>query len=292
MITFSHLGQLGRLGNQMFQYAALKSIGLEKGLPVKIPDPSGLKWHGQECQLVHFNLECDHLTPEDMSNIKYQFQEPHHAAFFPEAFSVPPNTDLFGYFQNYQYFAPHENQIRKEFTLNDEIRVGADRYIKKLRDVDNKTAEIVSVHMRRGDNTDGENPESINFYGNGDTLTKESDFGSYFYRALEHFEGGDYKFLVFSGGSRKKGNQSDIEWCKSNFNGENIYYCEGNSDIVDFEIMRQCDHNITCHMTSFGWWAAFLNETPEKIVIAPKNYSVPDDGRQEHGFYPPSWRVI
>ena len=45
-------------------------------------------------------------------------------------------------------------------------------------------------------------------------------------------------------------------------------------------------------MTSFGWWAAFLNENPNKIVVAPKNYTVPDDGRVEYGFYPKTWRIV
>mgnify|MGYP003135623736 CR=1 FL=1 len=292
MITFSHLGSLGRLGNQLFQYAALKSVALDRGLPAKIPNPDNLVWHGQECLLKHFNLECEYLTPESMHEIKYQFREPDHTRFFPEVFTVSSQTDLFGYFQNYQYFAPHEKQIRKEFTLSDEIRSEANLYIEKLRSTGDTEAEIVSVHMRRGDNTDGENPESANFYGEGDVLTRDSDFGNYFYRALEHFDGGNYKFLVFSGGSRKIGNQSDIDWCKSNFHGDNVYYCEGNRDIVDFEIMRQCDHNITCHMTSFGWWAALLNDNPQKVVIAPSNYTVPDDGRRKQGFYPPDWRII
>ena len=30
MITFLQLGKYGRLGNQLFQYAALKSLGLKK----------------------------------------------------------------------------------------------------------------------------------------------------------------------------------------------------------------------------------------------------------------------
>ena len=32
MITFLQLGKHGRLGNQLFQYAALKSLGLKKQL--------------------------------------------------------------------------------------------------------------------------------------------------------------------------------------------------------------------------------------------------------------------
>ena len=34
MITFAQLGKYGRLGNQLFQYAALKSLGIKNGYEV------------------------------------------------------------------------------------------------------------------------------------------------------------------------------------------------------------------------------------------------------------------
>jgi len=294
MVTFTELGRLGRLGNQLFQYAALKSISLEKGCKIKIPNPQKMEWQNQKCYLGKFNLECEYLDPQDYSHIQYRFQEADHTQFYSEVFGAPDNTDFVGYFQNYRYFSKYEDIIRKEFTLNDSIKKKASDYLDNIRKLGESDCDIVSVHMRRGDNVDGTNPEYSNFYGKGDVLSKDSAFGKYFYSALDQFKDKNVKFLVFSGGSRKGGvhNQSDIEWCKANFYGDNIYYCEGNEDIVDFEIMRQCDHNITCHMTSFGWWAAFLNENPDKIVVAPHNYSVPDDGRAEKGFYPPRWRII
>jgi hypothetical protein len=294
VVTFTQLGRLGRLGNQLFQYAALRAISLEKGYKIKIPDPANIEWQNQKCYLNYFNLECEYLESNDYSHIEYRFCEPDHTQFYSEVFGAPDNTDFVGYFQNYRYFSKYEEQIREEFVLEDSIKDPATAYLDKIRKLDNSNAEIVSVHMRRGDNIDGTNPEYSNFYGENDILTKESSYGQYFYKALEHFSDKNVKYLVFSGGTRQgdKHNQSDIEWCKANFKGENIYYCEDNQDIVDFEIMRQCDHNITCHMTSFGWWAALLNENPNKIIIAPANYTVPDDGRTERGFYPPTWRII
>ena len=34
MITFSNLGKYGRLGNQLFQYAALKGLSIKKGYEI------------------------------------------------------------------------------------------------------------------------------------------------------------------------------------------------------------------------------------------------------------------
>ena len=48
MITFLELGKHGRLGNQLFQYAALKGIALRNNYECKIPDPKQMMWHGQQ----------------------------------------------------------------------------------------------------------------------------------------------------------------------------------------------------------------------------------------------------
>ena len=40
MITFAQLGRYGRLGNQLFQYAMLKSVSLATGYEMKIPNPN------------------------------------------------------------------------------------------------------------------------------------------------------------------------------------------------------------------------------------------------------------
>ena len=42
MISFNRLGNLGRLGNQMFQYAAIKGIAAHHGLSICIPPRSSL----------------------------------------------------------------------------------------------------------------------------------------------------------------------------------------------------------------------------------------------------------
>ncbi len=45
MVTFHRLGENGRLGNQLFQYAALKGLATKNGYKMKIPNPQTMSWH-------------------------------------------------------------------------------------------------------------------------------------------------------------------------------------------------------------------------------------------------------
>ena len=291
MITFADLGSYGRLGNQLFQYAALRAIGLEKGYEVKIPPPSNSSWHGQDCLLDNFSLECGFLEPADYESIKYLYVELDVNKYDGRVYDVPDYTNLVGFFQSTLYFKKHESQIRKEFRLKEEISQECKEIISKLKK-DHK-CEIVSLHMRRGDQTDGTNPDSVNFYGANNTFEKNSLYGTYFEKAKGLFKNKKVKFLIFSGGARTEDfNAGDMDWCKQNFKDEVFLYSEGNSTIKDFGLIKECDHNISCHSTSFGWWGAFLNENPHKIVTAPKYYFVDDQTTEREEFYPPDWKII
>ena len=46
MITHNSIGYSGRLGNQMFQYATLKALSLEKGFECFLPDNITIKPDG------------------------------------------------------------------------------------------------------------------------------------------------------------------------------------------------------------------------------------------------------
>ena len=50
MLTFNKLGKSGRLGNQMFQYAALRGIAANRGFDWAVPPPgtSGVDEYGCE----------------------------------------------------------------------------------------------------------------------------------------------------------------------------------------------------------------------------------------------------
>jgi hypothetical protein len=287
VISFSRLGSYGRLGNQLFQYAALKSVGIKNNFQVKIPPPNTQSWQGQACLLDYFNLECDYLNSSDV--IRFGFQEKDFCEFDDSVFFIEEGTDLFGFFQNLKYFEECSEQIKKEFRINVAVEEKALEYLSMFYG-----REIVSIHVRRGDSCDGTTLEfdNLNYFGDMDNDFNNSKYGKYLDSAMKHFSK-DCVFLVFSGGSRNPNirNVSDLEWCKNNIKGPNIYYSEGNSDILDFAIIKNCDHNIMCGSSTFGWWAAYLNENEEKKVIAPKNYLIASD-KQDSCIYLPEWTII
>jgi len=95
------------------------------------------------------------------------------------------------------------------------------------------------------------------------------------------------KFLVFTGGQRfNEDNKIDVDWCRSFFKGDEFLFSEGNPQIDDFSLIMSCDHNILSHASSFGWWAAYVNPNPNKIVVAPEYYHPDEPSLKRDMFYP------
>jgi hypothetical protein len=72
-------------------------------------------------------------------------------------------------------------------------------------------------------------------------------------------------FFIFS---------DDIPWVKENLKIDGDAFFITGKKIKDHEemfLMSRCKHNIIAN-SSFSWWGAWLNNNPEKIVIAPKRW--------------------
>jgi len=294
MITFLELGSFGRLGNQLFQYAALKGLGLKNNYEVKIPDPATKEWHGQKCFLNNFNIKAFHLTKNDIASIQYSYIEKDSYEINRNFFTIPDNTSLQGYFQSLFYFSEFENEIKKELTPKEELLSSAKERIQKLKNIYNNY-EIVSVHLRRGDLTKITREAGKNLFGNNENkLDNEAYWPRYFAKASDVFKNKKVKFLVFSGGARgDEDNTEDTEWCKNNLKDDHFLFSEGKSPMEDFSLIMSCDHNILSPGSSFGWWAAYLNPRPHKTVVAPHEYH-PDQLHLSYrsNFYPPEWKVL
>ena len=119
MISFNHIGNLGRLANQMFQYAALKGVARKHGYKFRIP-PRQI--FGQKDPLVKtselniydvFDLESINAIGVTENQVMMERTHEFDEEFFENA---PDGIDLFGYYQTEKYFKHIEDEIRKDFS--------------------------------------------------------------------------------------------------------------------------------------------------------------------------------
>lgn len=280
MIAYTNLGNGGQLGNQLFQYAALMSVALknnyEWGIPLINEDcrythtnlHTGEQIYNSMDLLRAFNLSCK--TVLDKNVFTNKFKEKEGWQFDHTIYDIPDWTDIEGYFQSELYFKNnfwfHRPQaIRKEFTFKDEILDVCKEKHNQWKD----ERELVSIHVRRGDNL-------------GHPLIMAISGTDYYHSALKHFADKNYKFIIFS---------DDLPWCKETFGDDNeaVVYSEHEnneiSHIYDLCKMSLCDHFIVAP-SSFSWWGAWLSNNENKRVIRPEQPFPPN---KVYDYYPEEW---
>ena len=151
MISFNNIGNLGRLANQMFQYASLKGIARNRGYEFTIPPE---KVFGQHDQLVKSSQLNIHNVFENISSNKIEIvknpilQERMHE-FDEELFrSCPDNIDLFGYYQSPKYFEHIKDEIKNDFKFSNEVEEICNEMYESI-----SGKKVVSLHIRRTDYT-------------------------------------------------------------------------------------------------------------------------------------------
>ncbi len=285
---------MGGLGNQMFQYAAAKTLAEHHRVPMKV-DLSFLNDRSakenftfREYELDCFDTSIDIATKNELStfNRKNRFigfmksligiSTPMHyyeqSFYYNESFYELPNEILLeGYFQSEKYFI----QIRSLLLENFKWRSPATGFNLSL--IENiKSTNSVSLHIRRGDFVENKVINSI--HGLCDI--------NYYQRAITHVNSimQNTTFFIFS---------DDINWAKQELGmTSNVIYIDhniGKESYWDMRLMSYCKHNIIAN-SSFSWWGAWLNTNKSKIVIAPKiwfnNYNL---NLQTENLIPHEW---
>lgn len=257
MITFSEIGHFGRLGNQMFQFASTYGIAKKLDYEVHFPienteNPNIEHFKDGVTRKVYFDIPSVFDIPKELlknrSEILYdkEVQEPHFH-FTQDFFTIPDNTNLKGYYQSEKYFEHCKEDIKKIFTFKPEIKREALEKFPKVY------SDTVGIHIRVGDYIGLQEFHPI----------CDAD---YYLSAMNHFMDQNYYFLIFS---------DNIDYCKEMFGeSENILYICDNQPEVDMCLMSICEHNVIAN-SSFSWWASWLNNNPNKKVIAPKKWFGP-----------------
>ena len=262
MLSFNALGSLGRLGNQMFQYAALRGIAAHHELQFCIPPK---RYFGNRDS----NVAASGVTIYDVFNLyglkyrkrKYFRTTVRHSGFEFDAHlfnTCLSNADLLGYFQSERYFKHIEDDIRRDFTFRSHI---IDRCERMFDD-----PNLVSIHVRRGD------------YLNKPSYHPLPPAKLYYERAMSEF--GAASFIVFS---------DDPEWCARQKVFENCIISKTNDAAVDFCLMSMCNGHILAN-SSFSWWGAWLANS--RRVIAPVKWFGDCANINMKDFYLGHWKVL
>lgn len=238
LVTFTKLGQLGRLGNQLFQIASTIGIAKKNEMAYVFPEQPWFKY-----------LQNPPRSIEAILPLKWQGELNHH--YDDYKLDTDVDYDLHGFFQSPKYWQHCENFILQTFEPKSEL-VEKIKFKYPVISEDNNT---VSVHIRRTD-----------------YLTQPENFvdlsvSDHYKKAKEHF-GDNATFVFFS---------DDIAWTKNEIGRKqdrHFQFIQDNDPIIDLFLMSHCKHNIIAN-SSFSWWAAYLNKNKNKKVIYPKNWFGP-----------------
>lgn len=248
-----------RMGNCMFQYAFLKALSLEKTMEIVLPD---------KCkELIPFsNIEYDMGEIKDLIQLtetKFEYDPE-----IIDKISYDKNYIFSGYFQSYKYFEKYKDIIIDLFRLDL-------KNTKRIYTTLSGGRKLCGVHIRLPD-TRGETGFIYNQPSN-----------KFICEAIEKIneKEPETRFIVCS---------SDIQECirlyKDFFPQDTIFSKMGKYE--DFALLSLCDNNIITS-GSFGWWASYLNKTPNKMVVCMSpNFNPSVKIANESDYYPKEWIII
>lgn len=277
MIT-SHI--IGGLGNQMFQYAAGRSLALRHGCELQLDtlDFAGYSLHqGFELTTV-FGIDSPQIDRQTRDQLlgwrgsglarrllkrcpgfqigRPPFVNEPHFQYWKGWEQLACPAYISGYWQSELYFSDCADQIREDFKFSKPLDPHSKEIAKEIQG-----AVSVSLHVRRGD------------YANN--LKTNAVHGlcepAYYASAIKHLSDqlGAMHLFVFS---------DDIEWARANLPlaahpHTFVSHNKGSDSWRDMQLMSICRHHVIAN-SSFSWWAAWLNTSRMKTVVAPKRWFV------------------
>jgi hypothetical protein len=267
---------MGGLGNQMFQYAAARSLAWKHGTSLKM-DLTFLESDQEGNTLRIFELdnfcisagiasswEIALLSGRSSTKLRSAAASILHKLagftlygekwfqFDPIVLRLPDNVYLEGYWQSERYFADNKEIIRKEFTLKTPLEGLNQNVAEEILAVN-----AVSLHVRRGD------------YVSDKKISEQHGVCDleYYRRAIDRVVQTlkDPCFFVFS---------DDPEWVADNIKlRQPVRYISHNGSMAheDLRLMSMCKHHVIAN-SSFSWWGAWLSTCHEKLVISPNKW--------------------
>lgn len=280
---------IGGLGNQLFQYAAARALALRRGAQVKL-DLTAFESYGlRRYELASYPIAAGIATAEELQAIGkeqpasgllarlvgqlkasrlHHYREPSYN-FDPRLAEQPLPLLMDGYWQSERYFLDFAGVLRAELTPQEPLEAVNAELAERIR-----ATTAVSLHVRRGDYV---SDAHTNAYHGVCSL-------DYYRAAVAHIRERvpEAQLFVFS---------DDHDWTRDNLKLDlpTSYVTANSADkgFRDLQLMSMCKHHIIAN-SSFSWWGAWLNPSPDKIVAAPKRWFA-KGGNDTRDLLPPAW---
>jgi hypothetical protein len=255
MYCMTRLGQMGRLGNQLFQYAFLRTLSRRQRTQFYCP-----RWIGDDI----FNLN-DATERASTAQCSHEFKDLH-LGYDARAERAPDGTDFIGNFESWRYFSGTEHDVRRWYRFRPEMtRRVRERY------AGIHFGNMACLHLRFGDYR---HPRvKLVFFTPG---------AEYYRHAISTLTA--RHVAVFSDDSllaRRLLAGLPVE----------CFFIEGNEAWEDLYLMTQCGHHVISAST-FSWWGAWLSDAPNKQVVRPREGRFrPGAWPDNPDFYPPEWQA-
>lgn len=234
----------GRLGNNMFQVAAVLGYAAKHGTHDAVFMPGAF---GQYDQSIFSRLRYS-AVPQEWLIVR----DAPDFAFNDQIQASPDRSVLFsGFMQSEKYFAHCRDLIRDTFAISMAVKSALYREFPAAL-----LAGAVAMHVRRGD------------------FLMQTEFhpvqtAAYYMEALQYLDDRVPVGHVLCC-------SDDPGWCRNHLavRDSRIHVVHDQGDYLDLALMTLCQHHIlSC--SSFSWWSAWLGGHAEKIVIVPDRYLGP-----------------
>ena len=279
----------GGLGNQMFQYALGRRLSLEHRTELALETSSFKTDRLRVYRLDSFQISgtaSDTLPffpttgPKRRLNTCLQFfrkiiGKPFEIFkeksfnFDPEALNCSANAFFDGFWQSEKYFSPIRKTLINDFVPTIPLSGELAHTVQNIQ-----SCSAVSIHVRRGDYVS--DPTTTAYHG---VCSKE-----WYEKAAQYMKVyvPNLQFFVFS---------DDFEWAKDNLSFDApttfVQPSPDGLECHDLYAMSLCKHNVIAN-SSFSWWGAWLNQNPNKIVVAPRKWFVAGP-QTTNDLIPESW---
>ena len=298
------------LGNQLFMYSNAFALAKNNKIDLLIDNTSGYfrkknKLRGQQYFLDHFNIKQDiapaHLKSDTFfkyfkkkldlkldnfrSKKNYLFEDNNPVKNSKKISSLMDfkkinlhnNIFLKGNFENENYFHSYRDDLIKLFTVKSQYIKNNSTLIDMLLNTNS-----ISIHIRQNRFSDQNIKKD-----NHDNILKSKKFVDdsmeYIERSIKFFNSKieDPTFFIWSN------DFTDVNSLFNRYKKNNLHFVEGNDTINDFNLFKYAKHFIVGPST-FHWWGAWLNNSPNKICLIPKNINPSNNDN----FWPQNWLKI